>query len=191
MRARAFNVRRKKKKFFIEILKKLGRSRDESSPTSTKGKPLLIAWEDGSFPMTCRGNPGGSPALQIRNFLAKHTIVVLIPAYHTTKKCPHCKEPGMDFVVHPKGNVLRRKRNGEIARGKDGKPLHIEVRGLSRCDKCHTLWARDFASTMNIYHVFTQLIFTGSIPDYLKVDHDKKKWFNHHLSIRPAIETTA
>ena len=104
-----------------------------------------------------------------RRLALKHRIV-LIDEYLTTKRCPECRcETQLSkaqrrnstlyrsaFMIQPRGMADNKRRNEKQS-----------VRGLSHCYKCHTLWSRDYAATLNIGRVFVELWKGGKRPAYL------------------------
>ena len=63
-------------------------------------------------------------------------------------------------MVQPLGVATFTRRDGVVVRKR--------VHGLSHCHQCSTLWARDYAATVNIGRVFVERWGQGTRPEYLQ-----------------------
>ena len=90
---------------------------------------------------------------------------MMVDEFRTTKRCPDCEcckskeEEPRGNMYQPKGHKTYTDRNGVVRRKR--------VHGLSQCGLCHRLWSRDYAATINIGRVFTELYLNNKRPDYL------------------------
>ena len=120
---------------------------------------FVVAYGDGSFPLSMKGMDGGGSAYKrLMTLLSKKVRIVLTSEYRSTKACPSCRTPD-ENMVHPLGRERWKDKNGVERR----KRIH----GLSQCGRCHRLWARDYAASLNIGRSFESHFRTGKAAGYL------------------------
>ena len=106
----------------------------------------MVAYGDGTFPLSMKGlDGGGSAHKRLMTLLSKKARIVLTSEYRTTKACPACRAPD-EKMVQPKGNATRVTKNGVARRQR--------IHGLSQCGCCGRLWSRDYAASLNIGRFF-------------------------------------
>ena len=164
---RRFMLAKQKQRFEDKAVNRLIKQSEDG-----RDGPVVFAYGDAKFAFSMRGCHGGTPHARLRRRLAQKRRVVLIDEYFTTKRCPKCRcETQLSkaqrqntktqlyrsaFMIQPRGLADNKWRNGKQS-----------VRGLSHCYKCHTLWSRDYAATLNIGRVFVELWKGGKRPAYL------------------------
>ena len=164
---RRFLLAKQKQRFEDKAVNRLIKQSEDG-----RDGPVVFAYGDAKFAFSMRGCHGGTPHARLRRRLAQKRRVVLIDEYFTTKRCPKCRcETQLSkaqrqntktqlyrfaFMIQPLGLADNKWRNGKQS-----------VRGLSHCYKCHTLWSRDYAATLNIGRVFVELWKGGKRPAYL------------------------
>ena len=73
----------------------------------------------------------------------------------------------------PKGNRVSRNRKDyfhhpNISCSKSHNGYHRKIiHGLSQCDRCNTLWSRDYVASLNISRSFKSYFENGAAADYL------------------------
>jgi hypothetical protein len=105
---------------------------------------FVVAYGDGSFPLSMKGMDGGGSAHKISaddtslqegagKIRRIFPSIVLTSEYRTTKACPSCRSPD-EKMVQPWGHATYDDQNGVERR----KRIH----GLSQCCECGRLWSR-------------------------------------------------
>lgn len=91
-----------------------------------------------------------------------------------TQACPRCKDISLRMNC-PKGN--RFSKNSKEYSHQDKASFHKsrygyhrkEIHGLSQCNKCLSLWSRDYVGSIIIhYRSFVSSFLTGAAPIYLQ-----------------------
>ena len=127
--------------------------------TAAGTKDFVVAYGDGSFPLTMKGMDGGGSAhARLMRLLSKKVRIVITSEHRTTKACPRCQNRDED-MRQPLGRAKYKDRNGVLRRK--------EIHGLSQCRSCGTLWARDYAATLNIGRSFVRHFLNGVAEEYL------------------------
>ena len=140
-----FLMHKMKQRFRAKFIHDAVRKMEERA----QGRNFVVAYGDGSFPVTMKGTIGGGGCHRsLMILLSKRVRVVMTDEHQTTHACPYCREEGMNKkMIHPKGNDLWFDRNLGRFRRK-------EIHGLSHCRVCKKLWSRDYAATLNIARSF-------------------------------------
>ena len=149
-----FWQQRQKQKFDAVYINKTVRLLKEEAG---EGNEFVVAYGDGKFPLTMKG-VGSSAHERLMRLLSKKVRVVITDEYRTTKACPKCRE---------QGHSMRQPKGSKTRTGRDGIEHRVNVHGLSHCRRCHTLWARDYAATVNIGRSFVNYFFHGRPLEYL------------------------
>ena len=135
-----------------------------------KQQGMRILW---SFPLVMKGMDGGcSTHKKLMMMLSKRVHIVMTNEYWSTKACPKCKDKTIK-MKWSKGNRVSRNwkyyfhhHNVSCFKSHDGYHRNL-IHGLSQCDRCNTLWPRDYVASLNISRSFKSYFKTGAAADYL------------------------
>lgn len=115
------------------------------------GNYFVVAYGDSQFPLTMKGC-GSLAHGRLMRLLSKRVRVVMTNEYWTTKACPKCRDK-TSSMRQPMGNVSKTTA--------DGIDYRVNVDELSCCRICKTLWARDYAASLNTGRSFVHHFKTG------------------------------